>query len=309
MLDFSVIILCYNPNIEKLKSTIISIVKQVDVSFEIVIADDGSSTNYKEEIKKWVDDKNFGLNFKYCFAEKNKGTVWNYYNGLKHSSGEYIKPISPGDYLLNQHSLKTYKNAFLESNDVVFSDSAYYFDDHIVVNKTIPSSKKIFTTKKLKKEYCYYGEYFVGATIAVKKQKLLEILENALGVAIFSEDLFTMLFSFFENYNIKGIDEELVFYEYGEGISTTNKGRDRLIRDNENVYDYFINKYVNDPLTKKMRILADLKSHNNVAKLFIMVFSTPDYFIRFVFSKIRRPLKTKATINELKDITSLEAAI
>ena len=34
--DFSVIVCCYNPDFEKLKKTIISIVNQKEVSFEII---------------------------------------------------------------------------------------------------------------------------------------------------------------------------------------------------------------------------------------------------------------------------------
>ena len=39
--DFGVVVCCYNPDFEKLKKTIISIVNQKDVSFEIIISDDG----------------------------------------------------------------------------------------------------------------------------------------------------------------------------------------------------------------------------------------------------------------------------
>ena len=50
-MDITVILCTYNPTIEELVITLDSIVNQRDVSFEIVISDDGSKDNHKEFIE------------------------------------------------------------------------------------------------------------------------------------------------------------------------------------------------------------------------------------------------------------------
>ena len=101
-IDVSVIVACYNPDIVKLKKTINSILNQVGVSYEIIIADDGSEFEYKSEIEKWFKE-NQVKNYKLSFLPENQGTIKNIYFALSYCSGEYVKTISPGDLLISEH--------------------------------------------------------------------------------------------------------------------------------------------------------------------------------------------------------------
>ena len=54
MPDFSVIVLNYHPDKDKLFATLRSILCQKDVSFEIILADDGSPDPLKPEIEAFM---------------------------------------------------------------------------------------------------------------------------------------------------------------------------------------------------------------------------------------------------------------
>lgn len=104
----SVIVLCYNPDLEKLKCTIISIIKQKDVEYELIISDDGSALDYRRELKDWISELNLSVNVIYNFLLDNVGTVKNILSAVKLANGEYIKTISPGDYFFDEYSLSVY---------------------------------------------------------------------------------------------------------------------------------------------------------------------------------------------------------
>lgn len=303
-IDFSIIVLCYKPQMDKLKNTIISSIKQKNVSYEVIVVDDGSPFTYEKEIKEWVSKLNSDVQFKYVFSKVNQGTIRNYLNGIEIAEGKYIKPISPGDYFLNEYSLERYKKEFDEGYDVIFADAAFYADDVIVLNKQFPISNDIFNEKKMKKHYCFYGEYFVGATISAKKDLIAEMMKEAAQVATFSEDLATMLFSFFNGASIKGIPEELMFYEYGYGISTTSKGKSGLTKDNEQVYQYIMNKYPEDKIVKKMQRRENIWRFKKPFNLLVCFFVFPNYLFSLLKAKYHKPMKTKATIDELHAMIS-----
>ena len=66
----SVIVCTYNSKWEKLKSTLLSILSQRDISFEIIIADDGSEIQCLDRAKKYFEKsdsliKKFNRKFKF----------------------------------------------------------------------------------------------------------------------------------------------------------------------------------------------------------------------------------------------------
>ena len=100
----SVLVLSYNSDIKKLYLTLQSIVKQTIDAFEIVVADDGSKENHKEELIEYFKSCGF-TNYKLVMNEENKGTVQNILSGLQYCEGEYVKPISGGDCLYDEDTL------------------------------------------------------------------------------------------------------------------------------------------------------------------------------------------------------------
>lgn len=304
-LDFSVVVCCYNPNIDQLKKTVISVIKQKNVSLEIIICDDGSKNNYFEILKEWVDSLNTEIIFKYSFLEKNHGTIKNYLEGIKVSCGKYIKPISPGDYLYDENSLYVYKKKFEEDYDILFSDSIYYFDEKVNIKRQYPISRLIFHKKNICIPYCLYSIFFLGATLCEKREIVLQILLEVENKVLYLEDYSMMTIALIEKKKIAGIEKPLIWYEYGNGISTNNSGRKRMEEDSYRVLNFLCLKYPNCRMVKKMRYKFDIRNRNFVYKSIIFTFKYPMFWIYKIISLIFRQKKYKTSYSNLVDITSL----
>ena len=137
--DISVIVATYNPDLNKLMSTLLSIIVQKGINFEIIVTDDGSQKDYFKEVIVFFERNNF-KNYSLIKNEINIGTVNNFYNALIISKGKYIFGISPGDMVYDENSLFSIFD-FAEENKakVCFGDAVYYsnFNNHLKIYGSI----------------------------------------------------------------------------------------------------------------------------------------------------------------------------
>lgn len=305
LLDFSVIVCCYNPDFEKLKKTIISIYKQKDVKYEIIISDDGSKENYRDKLKLWADSNNIEL--KLNFLEKNVGTVKNIISGVEVSNGKYIKTISPGDYLFDEYSLKKYLDAFKTENcSLIFSDAVYYNEDKILYNKVNPRFTSSRIDKNIKRNLCYYFDYYLGASEAFARymvKYLYEISENNI---IYLEDFPLAYLSIINGEKVHFIQDDLVWYEYGTGLSTTKDMRIKI--DFNNFYQYLSVKYSSNKTVKKTLKIVKIKNwKTNFLKIIVLFFIIPKCIsLRIINKIIKKKINRNIEIVKLKHITNFE---
>lgn len=177
--DFSIIVLTYNPQSDKLFATLESIVQQVNVKFEIIISDDGSKEFPKCKVEKWFEIKKF-VHFKILTHDLNCGTVKNYLSALEVADGKYIKSISPGDMLFNNNVLMKLLCFFQQhSSEVCFGKAAYYSyasnGELNLYNRTHPYDTSVFrgkVSKRLIVHYLYFYDYILGAALCGRKEVL-----------------------------------------------------------------------------------------------------------------------------------------
>ena len=184
----SVVVLTYNSNFEDLKKTILSIIKQKNISFEIIVADDGSNKDYFDKIKEIFEEHSF-VHYQLIKSEKNCGTCQNFYNALEKAKGEYVKPISPQDFLYDANTLCAWYN-FMKINNiqVSFGNAIYYMkkDNFMHVfqkSSTQPTHKKLY---ELNNNYYYrvlidnlvLNDCVLGATYLCNKDILKKYLKN-----------------------------------------------------------------------------------------------------------------------------------
>jgi len=301
--DFSVIVCCYNSDIEKLKKTLISIYKQKRVTYEVIISDDGSRVSQEEEIKAWLIENDFN-NYKLNFLNSNVGTVKNIISAVKLSSGKYIKTISPGDYFAKEDALEKFKQKAIISNaDLVYSDTAFYNENGIVMTNDI-SHKNIIYSKKAKKVICYYGGYFMGASFVATKSFYEEILYNFEDKVIYMEDRALIYVGYILNKRIVGIKDQLIWYEYGTGISTKTTHNEKLDKDEANIFKYIKEVYGKNRFAKRMNNMYESKKWNKLVRIFYYCFSFPFFFMYKLRIKISKPIRLTLNIDDLKDITS-----
>ncbi|MBQ3058125.1 MAG: glycosyltransferase family 2 protein [Clostridia bacterium] len=237
--DVSVIVLTYFPDRDKLITTLKSVLMQKKVSYEILIADDGSENFFQNDIEEIMRRYNF-TDFKFVTHSKNQGTVINFYDAVKEAKGNVIKPISPGDYLYGEDTLsKVY--SFMNENeaDVAFGDLVYYSNENkfTVFDKKEPICDepyfcyKNYNSKKIAKRLIKYSDSICGASLFYKSSVLREGLSKIVGTVIYAEDSITQMFALLGKKILK-INDFVAFYEYGTGISTNKAfGSNRMLED------------------------------------------------------------------------------
>lgn len=267
MMKFSVIVLLYNSQLEKIYLTINSIVKQTLKDIEIVIADDGSSTNYYKLIEDYFIKENF-LNYHFTPVKQNVGTVCNILDGLKLCSGKYVRLIGAGDLLFNEFTLELVYN-YMEETCAKFCFGRmrqYSMDKEKVIlkgpfraPKDIVSYKKNKYNekqKKIKKNILIYGDWISGASIFYERRLLFSYLDEMKKTVKYCEDLITAKLVL-DNERIYFIDHIVTWYEVGVGISTStnNKALNRILLDQNNFYNYLIDHYEEKMLLKGKKLL------------------------------------------------------
>lgn len=223
--DISVIIASYNPSWEKLKKTVNSILFQKDVKIEVIVADDCSENNYFNELNDFLKGK---CDYKLLSSNQNVGTTKNVYRALQEASSKYVKLISPGDYIYNENILKIWLDFVKEHNSKISFGKAVYYNDSMGEIKLIrrrnspqePISFNFEKGDKLVYNYLICGNAIHAVTLLSETRHMLEYLSKIKDVIKYCEDkMFDLMISDYVRFDF--FDQNVVFYEYGSGISTS----------------------------------------------------------------------------------------
>lgn len=285
----SVIVASYNPDYKKLKKTIVSVLKQKDVSFEVIVTDDGSINNFYQEIEEVFEEYNF-KNYTLLSNEKNMGTCSNIYRGIKCAQGEYVKLISPGDYLYSEDTLCLWA-LFMNENqlDISFGDAVFYQMEGNEIRqikvRNNPYNRYLYELdsykeKKIKIDYLVLYDHVVGAAFMMKKEVLERYLEEIQGKVIYAED-FAYRLMILAGHHIIYFPKKVIFYEYGTGISTQKEKiwEERLRRDMDQINNIILSKYVEvDNFSRRYIKLIQTKAKNKVLIEINRVRFFPYYF-------------------------------
>ena len=253
--DFSVIVLSYHPNKEKLFATLRSVLLQRDCRFEVIVADDGSEEFYEPEIRAFFEEHHF-VDYRVIAHEHNQGTVMNLLDAAEAAEGTYIKPISPGDYLYDDGTLRDLLG-FMNKHDAkaVFGDMVYYSEEpefHIFDTKT-PWDDSLycaeeFDRRRAMKHQMVYLDNISGASVAYTKEAFCSGLRAIAGHVRFAEDAMLQLM-ILQGDRIWKIHRYVVWYEYGTGISTDLQSgpSPRLKNDFYRFYTMLYEHYPEEP--------------------------------------------------------------
>lgn len=246
--DCTVVVVTYNSDLNKLYSTLLSIIKQKNISIQIVVSDDGSLNFEKESLEKWFE-KNSAHDYKIIASEINTGIVKNVIRGVKASDAKFVKLISPGDLLYDEFIL--YKIiSFMENDDLklAFGKGAYYSRENNNIklyNLSNPKDLEPYKTRnksKIQKNYLLYRDYVLGASFVTDKTLLLNYLAKIDGLVKYAEDC-TFIMMIADGIEIGFFDEFLIWYEYGSGISTNGSKvwAEWIRNDNTNCFKLLYN--------------------------------------------------------------------
>lgn len=316
-MDITVLVAQFNPDINKVFYTLNSIINQKNIGFEIVICDDGSLNDCFEEIKEYFLKKDFE-NYKLVKLEENKGTVKNILNGVNNSEGKYIKVISPGDFLYNENTLKEMydyvndRDAKLAFGNVV--PFSYKEKQLCQYSNTKPYNLKVFNLQpyNLKKVQtsillCWNG--IVGAGIIYQKEYMLNLLQLLKGKVIYAEDFMTYI-AVADNQEIYHIDKNVIWYEFGGGISTSKNTKWEMLinKDRENLYKILYENWPVNKVVEKSKELKELSGKGKIVKFFGILIKCPSKYYYFIYEKIwgMRKHYVKAEYAYIMEIMGLE---
>lgn len=292
----SVIILTFNTNIKKIYMTLDSILLQSYKNLEIIIGDDGSINNHFEELKEYLENKNF-YNYKLLGDGINRGTVINLYSSVNSAKGLYIKVIGAGDILFDEHVLEDMflhmkntnaKIAFGHMKQYQYlRDNALAYKDYIG-----PKDIEAFIKNKenrIAKNIVVYGKYLSGASMFFETKFLLDSLEEIKGKVVYCEDLIQIL-AIIHNVKIEYLPRYVVWYEYGEGISTCNssKWKQRLEQDQNVFRKHLVSNYGDNGLVKRYNTRKKLNKYNKVVRGIIKILLFNGTFIADVKTYIQK---------------------
>lgn len=243
-MDISVVVVTYNVNYDKLFATLQSAIIQKDVDFEIVIADDGSKNFDRKKVEDWFAEREF-TNYQLVLNPVNQGTLKNALSGWRAAKGAFVKQLSPGDMLYKDTSLREALDKIKkEGYEIAFGIAASYVNkdgDITIVDNQNPHNLAPYYLKDAEDIAIHYVEmkdYANGMAFVAKRELLLKYGTMMEGKVIYAEDcVYILMVS--DGVKIGFLDDYLIWYEYGEGISTQNSNvwAERLSKDNRACFD------------------------------------------------------------------------
>lgn len=287
MPEISVIIVTYNADWQKLKMTINSVLMQKDVSYEVLFADDGSKKKWNKEISEYIQDR---CSFTFVDSINNVGTVSNILNALENAQGRYVKVISPGDCFFSDDSVKRWIEHMKSSKaDLSFCNAVYYKHEgsaiEIVQEKSSPKNIYLYhetnNRRKLFVDYLLANDFILGASVLAERKVMSYYLTEMREKVKYAEDYMIRLM-IFDNRKIEHINDCLIWYEYGGGISTNgnNSWKKLLQRDFEATNSIIENRRTPSEKIQKKYQLYLIKKNEKIKKIVKVVLFPTTIFYR-----------------------------
>jgi len=196
MFKIAVLLVTYNPDWNKFRRTLYSIISQKNVEISLIIADDGSENDCFDFAEGYLKNNGF-TSYKFVKNIKNLGTVKNILSGLSIINEKYVKLISPGDFLYDEDTLAEFCD-FAEKNPAAFyfGNMFYYSldkDNSITIYEDKKNPRdlrpwKKMDAKKIRWNYLVNRDYVCGAVSVYNTQKLSEYLMRISSFVKFAED-------------------------------------------------------------------------------------------------------------------------
>ena len=257
----SVIVASYNPIYEKLQRTVCSVILQKNIEIQLIVVDDGSDNNCFDELGLYIKSMGYER-YTLISSKQNQGTCKNIMQGLQIATGKYVKVLSPGDYLYEETTLCDWCNYLEENNlQVTFGDAVYYAYGNeqftVLKKKSLPQRKELYErnhyrAKAIMINYICAFDAIVGANFMIKTKLFKKYLEQIIPFVKYGED---MVFRkmLFDNIDIVRYPRNVIYYEYGTGISTakSKKWNEIISKEIWSTYDFIMKDNVEDSFFKK----------------------------------------------------------
>ncbi len=222
--ECSVVVCTYNSDWEKLRLTLRSVLMQEDCNYSIVVADDGSRQNHFDKIRSYFNFYDFD-NYKLVASHQNQGTTNNILHGVYACTGEFVKPLSPGDFLHGKQVLRKWVDFMRSKQECImsFCDAIYYRMENgrIIATKEFahPQYARACNEDSFISKYLICNDICLGAATMLRRDWWIKYLEMIIGKVVYAEDN-SYRIMMYAGEKFAHIAYSFMLYENGAGIST-----------------------------------------------------------------------------------------
>ncbi|WP_270816573.1 glycosyltransferase family 2 protein [Hungatella effluvii] len=293
---WSIIVLTYQSELSEIRRTLYSILSQTCKEIEIIISDDGSNDNHFEEIEAYLKECHCKSYILLPHSE-NVGTVRNLFDALMCAKGRFVKAIGAGDMLYSTDTLDKVYTFMSKSNCYIAFGllKAFYFrnDEIFYPDFFVPQDLSAFKKnrkRQIQRNIIVYSRCISGASFFLERNVLVRLLSKIVGRVKYCEDWFQVL-ALLENIEIHYLDDYVIWYEYGTGISTSvnSASNERMQCDYESFMNYICEDYRTNPYVQRKKRILKLNQRvpNKYFRLFFKCLVEPAMFIVPIKTKIQ----------------------
>lgn len=262
---YSVITINYN-NVDGLRRTIESVVRQTSVDYEYIVIDGGSTDGSLDVIKE------YDSSISYWISERDNGIYHAMNKGVIHASGDYCIFMNSGD-------------AFFDDNVLNNLSICNYRDDIIVGKVTIDAQNHIISPPPILGELTLYHLYsgsipHQGSFIRTDLLRTHPYDEN---LKISSDWKFFVQTLIFDNCSIRYVDVFIARYDI-DGYSSTHQKqmqqeKERILSDMfpPRVLSDYLHMKSSECLTQKLTPV--LRQHYTIDKI---LYNIGRFLIKFI---------------------------
>lgn len=248
----TVLVAQYRPDPAALRRTLASLVLQDTRDFAVVLADDGSPQDFFAESRAYLAAHGI-RNVQTVKMPQNGGTVLNILGGVQRVATRWVLTISPGDFLYDDRTLSWWLERLqADAPRVAFGRQAYFTPGNpprptageTPFDRT-PYDPARYDAKTVKRNLLLYDDGISGCGLVYERDLLADALQQMAGHVRLAEDFSVRLFAV-EGIRIQRYDRLTVWYEYGGGVSTDEKARQRMAAEWQAMVELLYRAYPHD---------------------------------------------------------------
>jgi Glycosyltransferases, probably involved in cell wall biogenesis len=268
---FSIVVITYNPEWEKLRATLASIIAQDFQDYEIILTDDGSKNNLFDKVERYF--KHFGFNrYTLISHTENRGTVKNLISGVGSANGRFIKDIGPGDMFYSRDTLGKVYRYMTETDSRIAAGYPVGYTNTSKGRRGVtfnhPFDIEAYKTnneKKIMENLILYTDMFCGANLCYEREFFLNYLRQMEDRIIYAEDLLQIM-SAVDGERASLMPFRMVWYEVDTGSSTKKQSpfKVQLSKDVETMYKILSEEHPDNKLLQKRMELQSFYKVKNI---------------------------------------------
>ena len=235
MPQLTIVILQYRPDAGALRRTLAALAMQDTRDFAVVLGDDGSPQDYFAESRAYLAAHGI-TDVQTVKLMPNGGTVKNMQNALRAVTSRWVLTLSPGDFLYDSETLRWWLGRLqADAPRVAFGRQAYFApgsDPHPVPGETpfdrTPYDPAHYDARTVRRNLLLYDDGISGAGLVYERALLQTAMDTMAGRVRLAEDFSLRMFAV-QGIQITRYDRLTVWYEYGGGVSTDARARERML--------------------------------------------------------------------------------